>query len=100
MGQCPVSDTCHSHCGQRPREKARLRHAGQPDLIAYAGDEARDVQVTVVAWDSELLRLQQPARVCHYYVKMTEPTTRGRHIFLLLLLLDLPGHTETIGGYV
>lgn len=98
--------TCHSHCGQRSREKPWLWHSGQSDLISYAGNKAPDLQVTLVSRYSELLRLQQPAGVCHHYEKMAESPARGRYIFLrlvlvlLLLLLHLPRHTEAVGRYV
>lgn len=101
--QCIVGGTCHSHYRQRPREKPWLWHSGQPDLIAYASDEAPDVQVTLISRHSELLRLQQPAGVCHHYVKEAEAATRGGYILRLLLLqllLHLPRHSEAVGGYV
>lgn len=88
-------DTCHSHCGQRPRSQPGRQHPGQPDLITYACDQARDVQRGLVARHWELLRLQKPPRVGHLYLKVVEALA-GRAV----PVTGGPGHSETVRSNV
>ena len=88
-------DTCHSHCGQRPRAQPGRRHPGQPDLIAYASDQAPDVQRGLVAWHQELLRLEEPAGVGNLYLKVAEALTSRP-----VPVTGGPGQSETVRGNV